>query len=184
MTDVPNRPPDPPDEPAAGDPYSQGYPPAQGHPPVPAYPTAQGYPPPPPGYGAAPVMPSGYAAPSGQVGHVRGTGLCILLCFVTLGIYSLYWFYVTHEEMKRHSGQGLGGPLALVIAFFIGIVMPYLTSNEVGELYTRRGQHPPVSGLTGLWYFPGVFLVIGPIVWFVKTNKALNAYWRSLGAVG
>jgi hypothetical protein len=104
------------------------------------------------------------------------------LTVVTLGIYSLVWFYRTHEEMKRHTGQGLGGAIALVLAVFIGAAVPFLTSNEVGDLYERRGQSKPVSALTGLWYFPGVFLLIGPIVWFVQTNGALNAYWRSLGA--
>ncbi len=28
----------------------------------------------------------------------------------------------------------------------------------------------------------GWFLFVGLIVWFVKTNGALNSYWRSLGA--
>ena len=93
------------------------------------------------------------------------------------------WFYKTHEEMKRHSGQGLGGTIALLIALFVGVAAPFLTSNEVGGLYERRGQSKPVTGLTGLWYFPGMFVLIGPIVWFVKTNGALNAYWRSLGSV-
>jgi hypothetical protein len=114
---------------------------------------------------------------------VRGTGTCILLAIVTLGIYPLVWFYRTHEEMKRHTGQGLGGAIALVLALFLGAVVPFLTSNEVGSMYERRGQAKPVSALTGLWYFPGVFLLVGPLVWFVKTNGALNAYWRSLGAV-
>jgi len=27
-------------------------------------------------------------------------------------------------------------------------------------------------------------VIVGLIVWFVKTNGALNAYWRSLGAQG
>jgi hypothetical protein len=103
---------------------------------------------------------------------------------VTLGIYGLVWYYMTHDEMKRHTGDGLGGPLALVLAFFVGIVMPYLTSSEVGKLYERQRQQAPVSGLTGLWYFPGALILIGPIIWFVKTNGALNDYWRSLGAVG
>jgi hypothetical protein len=85
--------------------------------------------------------------------------------------------------MKRHkNGDGLGGVIALVIAALVGVVMPFLTSNEVGELYERRGQSKPVSGLTGLWYFPGIFILVGPIVWFVKTNGALNDYWVSLGA--
>ena len=126
----------------------------------------------------------GYAPPpaQGPLGKVRGTGTCILLAIVTLGIYTLVWFYKTHDEMKRHGGQGLGGLIALLIAFVFGIASPFLTSNEVGELYERRGRSKPVTGLTGLWYFPGVFIIVGPIVWFVKTNGALNAYWRSLGA--
>ncbi len=117
------------------------------------------------------------------VGRVRGTGVCILLMIVTLGIYGLVWYYQTHDEMKRHSGEGLGGGIALLLAFFVGIVMPYLTSGEVGKLYERRGMKPPVSAATGLWYFPGIFILVGPFVWFIKTNGALNDYWRSHGAV-
>lgn len=125
-----------------------------------------------------------YAAPHGPVGKIRPTGIAILLCIVTVGFYSLYWYYATHEEMKKHSGEGLGGVVALLLAIFVGIVSPYLQSHEVGNLYERRGQAKPVSALTGLWVFPGIVLVVGPIVWFVKTNGALNAYWRSVGAQG
>ncbi len=121
-------------------------------------------------------------AATGPIGRTRETGTCILLTIVTLGIYPLVWFYQVHDEMKRHSNEGLGGGLALVIAFLIGLVIPFLTSSEIGKLYERRGEAPPVSGVTGLWYFPGVFILVGPIVWFVKTNAALNDYWRSLGA--
>ena len=89
-----------------------------------------------------------YAAPYGHVpGKVRGTGMCILLTVVTFGIYSLVWFYSTHDEMKRHTGNGLGGGLALVLAFFVGIVMPYITSSEVGALYERAGR--PQAGQRG-----------------------------------
>lgn len=118
------------------------------------------------------------------IGHVRSTGVAMLLFVVTFGIYGLYWYFVTHDEMKRHSGTGLGGGIALLIAFFVGIVSPFIVSSEVGGLYARRGQAPPVTGATGLWYLPGALLVVLPIVWFVKTNGALNAYWRSLGASG
>ncbi len=41
----------------------------------------------------------------------------------------------------------------------------------------------PVSGVTGLWaLLLGWFFFVGLIVWFVKVNGALNAYWRSQGA--
>ena len=85
--------------------------------------------------------------------------------------------------MKRHSGPGIGGGVALILAIFVGIVMPFLSSNEVGDLYERRGQARPVSAVTGLWaLLLGWFFFVGLIVWFVKTNGALNDYWRSLGA--
>ena len=131
-----------------------------------------------------PIVPSTSFAPAGTgpLGKVRGTGACMLLAVVTLGIYTLVWWYRTHEDMKRHTGRGLGGTVALVLAIFIGAAVPFLTSNEVGDMYESRGQAKPVSGLTGLWYFPGMFILVGPIVWFVKTNGALNAYWRALGA--
>lgn len=128
-----------------------------------------------------PPPPATAVAPQGPAGHIRSTGMSIFLFIITLGIYGLYWYYAVHKEMKDHSGSGLGGPLALVLAFFIGIVMPFLTSSEVGELYERSGRERPVSGLTGLWYFPGMLIIVGPIVWFVKTNGALNDYWRSQG---
>ena len=135
-----------------------------------------------PAHTAAPYPPVGPYSQSGSIGKVRGTGLCMLLTIVTIGIYPIVWYYQVHEEMKRHSGHGLGGGLALVLAIFVGFVMPYVTASEVGALFEARGVRKPVSGLTGLWYFPGCFLLVGAFVWFIKTNGALNNYWRSLGA--
>jgi len=123
-----------------------------------------------------------HAQPQGPIGMIRPTGMIILLFFVTLGIWGFIWYYQVHEEMKRHSGEGLGGVLALVIAIIFGLVSPFLVSNEVGQLYERRGQERPVSALTALWFFPGIFILVGPFIWFVQTNNALNDYWASLGA--
>jgi hypothetical protein len=127
---------------------------------------------------ARPMAPS----PPQSIGKVRDTGTVILLTIVTLGIYALVWYYQVHEEMRRHKGTGLGGGIALLLAIFLGMVIPFFTSTEAGELYERRGEPKPVSTLTGLWYFPGILILVGPIVWFVKTNRAINDYWRSLGA--
>ncbi|MCW2831789.1 MAG: hypothetical protein JWP31_2481 [Aeromicrobium sp.] len=148
---------------------------------------------PPPSYSQEPPaysnVPQDYAPPapaathySGSLGKIRPTGTCILLAIVTLGIYSYVWYYKTHEEMKEHSGQGIGGLVAFLLAFFIGIASPFLTSSEVGALYKRAGRPEPVSAVTGLWYIPGILILVGPIVWFVKTNGALNKYWESQGA--
>lgn len=112
----------------------------------------------------------------GTVGKVRGTGFGIAIYIVTLGIYGWYWFFKSHDEMKRHSGQGIGGAIALLLAILAGIVMPFVTSHEVGKLYEARGQEPPVKAITGLWI---LLPIVGAIVWFVKTNGALNDYWKS-----
>ena len=181
--DSPQRSPSPPPE--SGQPYESA---------------PYGYTPPPPGYGqeyyghqphgqpgyAGQPMPgvpgyAQYAQPQGPLGLIRPTGMIMLLFFVTLGIWSFVYYFQTHEEMKRHTGEGLGGVLALVIAIIFGLINPFLLSNEVGRLYERRGQQKPVSALTALWFFPGMFILVGPFIWFIKTNNALNDYWQSLG---
>jgi hypothetical protein len=174
MTTPENQPPPPPGQP-------QQQPPSGYAPQPPPY----GYGPGPGEYGGQP-MPTvpgyaQYAQPRGPIGHIRPTGMIMLLFFVTLGIWSFIYYYQTHEEMKRHSGEGVGGVIAVVICIFVGLVNPFLLSHEVGQLYTRRGQEPPVTALTGLWFFPGIFILVGPFVWFVQTNNALNEYWQSLG---
>ena len=122
------------------------------------------------------------AAGPGPIGRVRGTGLCVLLFLVTFGIYGFFWFYATHNEMKQHTGRGIGGGLAVLIYLLLGVVSPFVSSAEVGQLYTQSRRQPPVTGITGLWATLGALIIVGPVVWFVKTNNALNDYWQALGA--
>lgn len=170
---------------------------------------------------------TGYANNAyGPPGQIRGTGTSFLLFLVTFGIYGYVYNYKVHDEIKRHSGLGLGGGIALLLTFIANIAMPFLTPNEVGGLYSRRGEKPPVRGWTGLWMilpavigYAGLFaslfalsasssneagttgvdnngaaaafvvgfavfgiaVLTGGIVWFVKTNGALNRYWASVG---
>jgi hypothetical protein len=143
---------------------------------------APALPPPYPPYPAPRYPETQYPRRLGPVGEVRGTALQLLLFVVTFGIWCFFYVFQTHDEMKRHSGEGLGGALALLVAVFAYFVSPFLLSHEVGGLYERRGQRKPVSALTGLWVFPGILLLVGPLIWFVLTNNALNRYWRSEGA--
>ncbi|WP_256375511.1 DUF4234 domain-containing protein [Modestobacter sp. DSM 44400] len=119
----------------------------------------------------------------GPIGKVRSTWAVIGLSIITFGIYSLYYYFATHEEMKQHSGEGVGGALGLIISLFtFGLVTPFLLPNEIGNLYARQGRPRPVSATTGLWVLLGWMILVGPLVWLIKTNGALNAYWRSVGA--
>ena len=86
------------------------------------------------------------------------------------------------ERINVHEGEGLGGVLSLVIWILLGAVMAFVTPSEVGRMYRRDGQEPPVSGWTGLWLFPFGVFIIPAVVWFVKIQGALNRYWEGKGA--
>ena len=119
------------------------------------------------------------APPSGPRGQPRGIGFGILLFIITFGIYGLYWVYKTQEEMKQHTGDGLGGVLGLVVWILVSAVSAFVIPSEIGNMYKRAGKEPPVTGWTGLWLFPGAILIIPAIVWFVKVQGSLNRYWES-----
>jgi hypothetical protein len=118
---------------------------------------------------------------TGPLGNRRGVGFGILLFIVTFGFYGLYWAFKTQEEMKQHTGDGLGGVLGLVIWILIGAVSAFVIPSEVGKMYEKDGRQPPVNGWTGLWLFPFGVFIIPAIVWFVKVQGALNDYWEAKG---
>jgi amino acid transporter len=126
-----------------------------------------------------PAAPADIGANTGPIGETRSIGLSILWFILTLGIYGIYWTYKTFEEMKRHTGQGIGGVLGVVIHLVIGVVNWFVIPSEVGQMYQRDGREPPVKGITGLW---NLLPIIGTIIWFVKIQGALNRYWESKGA--
>jgi uncharacterized BrkB/YihY/UPF0761 family membrane protein len=119
---------------------------------------------------------------TGPLGRPRGIGFGILLFIVTIGIYGLYWVFKTQEEVKEHSGQGIGGVLGLVIWILLNPVSAFVIPSEVGKMYRQDGKEPPVTGWTGLWLFPFGVLIVTAIVWFVKVQGSLNRYWESKGA--
>jgi hypothetical protein len=116
------------------------------------------------------------------VGQPRSIGLCILLFVVTLGFYGWYWAYKTQEEVKQHSGEGLGGVLGLVVWILASFISAFVIPSEIGKMYAQEGQAPPVTGWTGLWLVPFGIFVIPAIVWFVKLQGALNRHWEEHGA--
>jgi hypothetical protein len=127
-----------------------------------------------------PPPPAAAPAPSGAVGTLRSPVTVILLSIVTCGIYFFVWTYKTFEEMKAHSGEGVGGVVGLVILFLIGPVNWFLMPSEVGKLYEGAGQEKPVQGTTGFW---NLIPIVGGIIWIVKVQNALNEFWEARGAV-
>jgi hypothetical protein len=116
------------------------------------------------------------ASTSGPLGQPRGIGFAIIMTIVTLGIYSLYWVFKTQDEVKEHSGQGVGGVLGLVIYIVAGVITWFLVPSEVGKMYKLDGRQAPFTGWTGLWL---LLPIVGAFVWFIKIQGALNRYWES-----
>jgi hypothetical protein len=120
------------------------------------------------------------ASARGPVGETRSIGLSILWFILTLGIYSVYWVYKTQEEVRRYSGNGIGGVLGLVIYILISPVTFFIVPSEVRYMYEDLdGQQSPVRGIHGLWF---LLPLIGHLIWFVQVQGALNRYWESKGA--
>ena len=110
------------------------------------------------------------------MGQQRGVFFVIVLSIVTLGIYHLYWYYAGFEEMKRHTGNGIGGILALLIAIVFTPINWFVMPSEVGSMYRGDGREAPMTGWTGLWMF---LPIVGWFVWTIKVQRALNRYWES-----
>ncbi len=118
-------------------------------------------------------------ATSGPLGQPRGIGFAILISIVTLGIYTFYWVFKTQEEVKEHSGIGIGGVLGFVVYLLVSPVTWFLIPSEVGKMFKADGREAPFSGWTGLWI---LLPLLGAFVWFFKVQGALNRYWESKAA--
>ena len=128
-----------------------------------------------PGAVVQPPLPA-TSARGGPVGRPRGIVFVIVLSIVTLGIYHLYWYYKTFEEMKRHTGNGIGGILGLLIAIIFNPINWFVMPSEIGNMYRDDGREAPMTGWTGLWI---LLPLVGWFVWTIKTQGALNRYWGS-----
>jgi hypothetical protein len=164
LSEFDNPGPDPPAEPEqqpqpVAEPATTAQPPPTAQPPLPA--------------------PVGPPASQGPLGKPRGVLFVILISLITFGIYHLYWVFKVFEEMKRHTGAGIGGVLGLVIALVVGPVIWFVLPSEVGNMYAGDGRPKPMTGWTGLWV---LLPIVGWFVWIVKIQNALNRYWESKGA--
>jgi hypothetical protein len=87
----------------------------------------------------------------GPIGKPRGVLFVILVTILTLGIYHLYWVFKVFDELKQHTGEGIGGILGLVIAIVIAPVNYFVLPSEIGKMYRGDGRSAPMTGWTGLW---------------------------------
>ena len=96
----------------------------------------------------------------------RNMWMQVLLMIITLGIYGIYWFYVTSKEMveyKRLDGSpGFWTVLSLIP--FVNLYADYKQGEAVEAL---------TDGSVNRWIIFILWLVFSPAVWFI-TQTELN----------
>jgi len=119
-------------------------------------------------------------APSGgrgPVGTPVNTTQVFILSLVTCGLYGLYWMYKNYEELKQHTGEGLGGVVGVLTCFvWVGY---FLLPSEIQKAYQADGKQAPVEPIIALWLFVPIY---GLYKYTQDIGGALNDYWISKGA--
>ena len=117
-----------------------------------------------------PAGSSGFPREPVRTDHIkrRNMWVQVLLAIVTLGIYTIYWFYVTTEELHRANGNQDGGGCLWTILYVIPIADLFAFWHQ-GKEYDRfiNGKYPGIA-IFILW------IVFPPVVWFL-VQRDLNA---------
>ena len=97
----------------------------------------------------------------------RNMAMQVLLMIITLGIYGIYWFYVTSKEMVEYK-QLDGSPTLWTVLSLIPFV----------NLYADYKQGEAVEALTdgsiNRWIIFILWLIFSPAVWFITQTELNN----------
>lgn len=85
----------------------------------------------------------------------------VLLVIVTFGLYTIYWFYQTAQELKSLAHDESASPALWTVLLFVpfGAIFSYY---KYGELYEKvSSEH------FNRWLLFVLYLVFTPAVWFI-----------------
>lgn len=72
----------------------------------------------------------------------RSIGICILLSFLTFGIYQIYWYYLLVKNvraLKNDTSSCAGEMLCLIFVPFYSLYWWYTRGKAVKEEFSARG---------------------------------------------
>lgn len=137
---------------------------------------------PPPSYGAAPMG-------GGSVQMKRRNPVLVWIVWpvLTLGIYSLVWYYKIHKEMLRFDPRQPINPTGSLLTIMFGwiiIVPPFVsyfnTAGRIANAQRAAGLAPTANGWIG---FILLFIFgLTPLYYQMELNKIVDRYGVSEGA--
>jgi hypothetical protein len=100
----------------------------------------------------------------------RNPFLVLLLSIVTLGIYALYWLYITRKEILQYAeNKNAIWPVSYFLAPILAIVIIFPLA------LLNQGDSPVNKAVQALVFLVGGAAVIGsvviPFIWFYKYSK-------------
>ena len=121
----------------------------------------------------------------GVSAKIRNPIMVVVLSIVTLGIYTLFWWYYINRELadygRARETRELGeNPTNSVLALFPGgiIVVPALwtmvTTFRRAQTAQRLTGRTPING----WLALVIFLVISPVL-YGYMQSGLNSAWNA-----
>ena len=99
---------------------------------------------------------------SKRTDHIKYRNMLVqvILVIVTFGIYSIYWFYVTTNELHTANGKGEAGGLWTIL-LFIPIANLFSYWHQSMEYAEFVDDKYPGIAIFILW------LLFSPVVWFL-----------------
>lgn len=85
----------------------------------------------------------------------------VLLMIVTIGLYAIYWYYQTAQELKGITGDGEAAPALWTVLLFVPFGAIY-SWYKYGELYERAAD-----ARIDRWIIFLLWIVFSPAVWFI-----------------
>ena len=112
-----------------------------------------------------------FGVPGGPYSHVKYRNMVVqvLLFIITLGIYGIYWFYVTYKETSRANGKTEANAFLWTILFLIPIASFFAAWKHSMEYAEFVDNKYPGIAIFILW------IVFAPVVWFLVQSDLNRA---------
>ena len=107
------------------------------------------------------------------LGVVLPLGVMAVTVVWTLGIYGLYWIFISFAEVKARRGKGTSGIVGLLLALIP--VSIFLLPSHIGDMYAEDGKTKPITGYAGLW---ALIPLLGGII--IALTSILTGHYRKL----